>query len=166
MNGPLPDLCRSVLQVGASVLLQSALLLTLGLLTGCLLRRRGPELRAFVSQMTLVAVVLGAVAAITTAGRFQPVWSVSLPGVAAGAEAPFLPPHIRSAAVPPPSEWERGGVRKAAPLPDTPSSPGTGKVAVGARRALPSEPEGVPNAEPEGVPTPPHRLPAVYVILA
>ncbi|MBV9851818.1 MAG: DUF881 domain-containing protein [Armatimonadetes bacterium] len=31
---------------------------------------------------------------------------------------------------------------------------------------MPSEPEGVPNAEPEGVPTPPHRLPALYVVLA
>ena len=71
------------LQIGVGVLAQSSLLLLLGLLAGALLRRRGPELRAFVYQVTLAGVALGALLSVGVAGRVRPVWRVHLPMKAA-----------------------------------------------------------------------------------
>ena len=81
------------LQIGVGVLAQSSLLLLLGLLAGGLLRRRGPEMRAFVYQVTLAGVALGALLSVGVAGRVRPVWAVRLP-VRVAVEAPNPVPAV------------------------------------------------------------------------
>lgn len=76
---PLVEGCRNVLQAGIGVLIQSTLLLALGLLAGKLLQRRGPVLQSLVYRMTLGAVVASMLLSVLLAGSFHLLWSVSLP---------------------------------------------------------------------------------------
>jgi beta-lactamase regulating signal transducer with metallopeptidase domain len=75
----LPELCRSLLQVGIGLTLQSTLLLGLGLLAGRALRRRGPALTSLIYQVSLAGTVLGALLSLGLGRHFPPLWSVSLP---------------------------------------------------------------------------------------
>jgi beta-lactamase regulating signal transducer with metallopeptidase domain len=79
--GSLFDLCRTILQGGLGVALQSTLLLGLGLLAGCLLRGRGPSLAAFIYRVTLIGTLSGALFSLLLGPHLQPPWSVSLPTV-------------------------------------------------------------------------------------
>jgi len=76
---PGPALCRSIVQVGIGVALQSTLLLGLGLLAGRIWQRRGPALPALIYQVTLVAALLGGLLSVALGGRLQPFWRLSLP---------------------------------------------------------------------------------------
>jgi hypothetical protein len=70
--------CRIALEVGISVLVQSRLLLLVGLAAGAVLHRRGPVLQSVVFRATLAAVVLGALLSFCCAGSLPSLWSISL----------------------------------------------------------------------------------------
>ncbi len=128
-----------VLRTGISLLLQSTLLLSLGLTAAWLLRRRGPDLRAFVLQMTLMGVALGSVLSVSLVGHVQPVWTIPT--------VPTLPSPIGM------GEGSENGPDSVAP-----TQGGTG--------TLPSlVPGGVGRSVgPEGVP-PPSPLPAFVIAI-
>src|SRR5947209_7329334 len=50
------ELCRSLLEIGATVWLQAAVVILIGLAAGALLRRRGPAVQSLVYKTTLLAV--------------------------------------------------------------------------------------------------------------
>src|SRR5689334_429545 len=58
----LPGLCRSLLQSGMGLVLQSTLLLGLGMLAGRALRRRGPALASLIYRVSLTGALPGALA--------------------------------------------------------------------------------------------------------
>lgn len=89
------------LELGLSLLVQSALLLALGLALTALLRRRGPLLRSFVLHMTLAGVVLEALLSVGLTGRVQPLWTVSLPTAPAPLTRPAPPLPLPPLAAPP-----------------------------------------------------------------
>src|SRR5437870_4828278 len=89
--GGLPVVCRSLLQIGIGLALQSTLLLAAGLLAGRWLRRLGPAASAFVYQATLVSLVLGALLAMPFGGRFAPLWAIALPPAQEVAGVPVVP---------------------------------------------------------------------------
>jgi beta-lactamase regulating signal transducer with metallopeptidase domain len=61
---------------GLSLLAQSTLLLCLGLCAAHVLRSRGPTIRAFVLQMTLLGIALGSILSVSLAGHIRPVWQM------------------------------------------------------------------------------------------
>lgn len=79
LDETLIEICRGTLQLGVSLLLQSTLLLSLGLLAGRSLARHRPDLRALFYRATLAAVLVDGLLAVVAAGWFRPLWSVSLP---------------------------------------------------------------------------------------
>lgn len=81
--------CRIALEVGISVLIQSSLLLMVGLAAGAVLRRRGPVLQSLVFRATLSAVVLGALLSFCCAGSLPSLWSISLPAPGGAETGPF-----------------------------------------------------------------------------
>ena len=99
----LPGGCRSLLQIGLGLALQSTLVLLAGLLAGQRLRRRGPAAAVMAYRATVVAALLGTLLALTIGGRFQPGWAIALPpaqgpvetvpapGTAAARGTPALP---------------------------------------------------------------------------
>src|SRR5207249_3707279 len=72
-------ICRGVTQMGLSLLIQSTLLLVVGLAVGRRLASRGPSLQALVYRTTLVAVVLTGLLSVLLAGALRPFWSLTLP---------------------------------------------------------------------------------------
>jgi beta-lactamase regulating signal transducer with metallopeptidase domain len=81
--------CRIALEIGISVLIQSSLLLMVGLAAGDVLRRRGPVLQSLVFRATLAAVVLGALLSFCCAGSLPSLWSISLPAPGGAETGPF-----------------------------------------------------------------------------
>jgi beta-lactamase regulating signal transducer with metallopeptidase domain len=75
----LPGLCRSLLQSGMGLVLQSTLLLGLGLLAGRALRRRGPALASLIYRVSLTGALIGALGSGVLGGFLPPRWRVSLP---------------------------------------------------------------------------------------
>jgi beta-lactamase regulating signal transducer with metallopeptidase domain len=90
MTGPwgslmaLTGFCEVVVLTGISLAAQSTLLLTVGLLVGCAVRRRGPVWQALVYRATLAGIIVGALCFIGLARRWQPMWRVSLPPATSG----------------------------------------------------------------------------------
>jgi beta-lactamase regulating signal transducer with metallopeptidase domain len=75
----LPSLCRSLVLIGLNVLIQSSLLLIVGLLAARALRRQGPSTQRFVYQATLVGVAACCVLTVALAGNRPALYSLSLP---------------------------------------------------------------------------------------
>ncbi|MCW3100853.1 MAG: blaR0 [Chthonomonadaceae bacterium] len=75
----LPSLCRSLVLIGLSVLIQSGLLLIVGLLAARALRRHGPSTQRFVYQATLTGVAACCVLTVSLAGNRPALYSLSLP---------------------------------------------------------------------------------------
>ena len=73
------ELSRSAVQTGLVVLLQSSLVLLLGLCLGTALRQRGPLAQSAAYRAVLVAVVCTALCSLTFSPHLHPVWRVSLP---------------------------------------------------------------------------------------
>ena len=90
----LPEICRNVSQIGISLLIQSTLLLALGLGVGRRLAARGAAAQSLVYRATLAAVVLGALLSVLLAGAVQPLWSLSLPASPRSAVSPPAPKSI------------------------------------------------------------------------
>lgn len=74
-----PEFYRRASEVGIGVLAQSTALLLLGLLTACVLRRRGPSVQSAVYKATLLAVVLCAALSVALTGRVAALWTLRLP---------------------------------------------------------------------------------------
>ena len=81
-GGSLSSECRTALQIGLGMALQSTLLLGLGLLAGSLLRHRGASLQSLLYQVTLFGTLSGATFSFVLGPHLQLPWSVSLPPVA------------------------------------------------------------------------------------
>jgi beta-lactamase regulating signal transducer with metallopeptidase domain len=77
--GGLGDNCRTVLQVGLGILIQSTLLLLLGLGASGRLRRLGPAVQSLICRSTLAAVICAALLAPLLAEQIEPLWRLSLP---------------------------------------------------------------------------------------
>jgi len=75
----LPPLCRSLVLIGVSILIQSALLLLVGLAAGRALRRQGPVTQRFVVQATLLGVFACCVLTVVSAGHRPALLNLSLP---------------------------------------------------------------------------------------
>ena len=75
----LPPLCRSLVLIGVSILIQSALLLQVGMAMGRALRRHGPATQRFVYQATLLGVVACCVLTVVLAGHRPALFRLSLP---------------------------------------------------------------------------------------
>src|SRR5690242_12886784 len=110
--GGLHEACRNLLQVGMGLLLRSTLLLGLGLLAGRRVRRRGPGATVLVYRATVIAALLGPLAALPLAARFQPVWTIALPSAqGAGRQAQWADVGTmrRGGAMPAPRYVPAGG---------------------------------------------------------
>ena len=68
----LAESCRSLLEMGITLLLQSTLLLLVGLLAGRLLLRQGPAIQSLVYRATLVGVLVGATLSAAHAPSIRP----------------------------------------------------------------------------------------------
>ncbi len=90
--GALTPLCRTLLTAGVGLLVQSTLLLLLGLLAGAALHRRGcPAAAVFVYRAALVGIAAGALLSLVFADRFRPVWSITLPSASPPPEMILAP---------------------------------------------------------------------------
>ena len=90
------------LQTGLLWLIQSTLLLLLGLLSLQITRKYGPALQTLIGRATLVAVALTLLLAYPLAGHIQPLWHVSLPSnVPRTSPQASLKPSPLSEAAPP-----------------------------------------------------------------
>jgi peroxiredoxin len=79
VDADLAELGRSALQLGLSVLIQSSLLIVVGLLSARVLRRRGPALQSAIYRATLASVALAMLLSISSPGSFTPLWRIALP---------------------------------------------------------------------------------------
>lgn len=117
MDADLPEMARSALQLGLSVLIQSSLLIVVGLLSARVLRRRGPALQSAIYRATLASVALTVVLSICSPGSFTPLWRIALPPApetALGWSAGKAPePPLRLARANPTKDASRGS----APMP-------------------------------------------------
>src|SRR4051794_38578459 len=84
------EICRGALQVGLGLLIQSTLLLAVGLMAGAKLSSRSPALRCLVYRSTLVVVATAGVLSVLFSGGLRPLWRPTLP-----------PAHIAAAQSPP-----------------------------------------------------------------
>jgi beta-lactamase regulating signal transducer with metallopeptidase domain len=75
----LPSLCQRGVQVGLDVLLQTTLLLVLGMLGAVAVRRRGPALQSLIYKTTLLGVLGSAVVTAALAGYARSRWTFWLP---------------------------------------------------------------------------------------
>lgn len=76
-------LCHSIAQSALALLVQSSLILLLGLLLGALLRRHGPQAQSLIYRATLATVALTGIASLIFSSHVQPIWRISLPTRAA-----------------------------------------------------------------------------------
>ncbi|MCW3054499.1 MAG: blaR0 [Chthonomonadales bacterium] len=75
----LPPLCHSLVLIGVSLLIQSTLLLLIGLAAGRALRRQGSATQRFVVQATLLGVFACCVLTVVPAGHRPALLNLSLP---------------------------------------------------------------------------------------
>lgn len=73
------ELSRTLVQSGFVLLIQSSLVLLLGLCLGTAVKRRGPLAQSAAFRATLVAVVCTALSSVLFSAHLHPVWRVSLP---------------------------------------------------------------------------------------
>lgn len=76
------ELCRTVVQTGLVLLLQTSLVLLLGLGLGWALRQRGPQAQSLVYRAALVAALLIVLLSPTLVPRHRALWQISLPSAA------------------------------------------------------------------------------------
>jgi beta-lactamase regulating signal transducer with metallopeptidase domain len=96
LSTPLLDgVCRMLLPVGITLLIQSTLLLIVGLLAGSALRRWGPALQSLIYRVTLAGVVLVAVLAVCVAERPVALWRIPVsPPDTAPVASPLSEPSV------------------------------------------------------------------------
>lgn len=80
-------LCHSIVQSGLVLLLQSSIILMLGLLLGALLHRHGPQAQLLAYRAALTTVALTGIASLLFSSHVQPIWRITLPTGAAAISA-------------------------------------------------------------------------------
>src|SRR5438874_1813983 len=93
------DLCRSLVQIGLGLAMQSTLLLGGGLVAAQCLRRRGPAVGSLVYKATLVSVLLGALLAVPVGGQLAPWGAFVLPAAHEVVELTVTPESAAPGAV-------------------------------------------------------------------
>lgn len=130
-SSALAEYCRGALQLGLGALLQSTLLITLGLLVATVLHRRGPVLGVFVYKTTLASVIAATLISVCCASRLTSLWQVSLPAsltdgsenaTAGRFQQPFIPSLGAAEEPASPAHAGVGDARPAVAMPASPAS--------------------------------------------
>src|SRR5579883_3055298 len=112
-------LCRTLLEGGISLILQSGLIIAVALIIAHLLGRRGPAYQALVLRSAVVAVALGGLVFFVFAGRIPSLFSFSLPAVQAQPAPAVAVPLTNPMPATPPDTVAKA--LSAAPAPVAPS---------------------------------------------
>jgi len=142
----------ALLSAALGLLLQSTVLLLLGLLALWLARRRGPAVQSLVGRATLAGVGLALLLAAPLTGHVRPLWRVTLPA-APPVGVGYLRPE--KMAPPAPNSGGAGGERAEVPPSSSPTPP---ELGAGGRSLSPAEAH--PPAAVSPAPPPPLDSPA------
>lgn len=109
-----PNLCRTLVQIGLSALLQTTLLLVLALYAGSKLRRRNPAMECLTYRAALAGVIACLLLSVVLVGRANPLFHLSLPSIRAVSGAEPLDAAIapRKSAAPDPFTLSSGGAAR------------------------------------------------------